>query len=293
MRKRTILLYGRSRAGKTQLIAEFAQHLKMTTGLKTLLYYIDKGGLGPIMPLIELGIVDLVEQLDTDPWIFMNKASTGQMRDEKGKWVKADLTKYALVANESMTGFSDAFMNSLAQKAADGVNIGGAASTSFSVSGDETTMKIGGNNMGHYNVVQNRILDEVWRSQKINVPNILWTASASRDDDTNSSAKVIGPAIAGKALTAEMLRQFDLTFRVDCSPSGNGKPEKHTIFLGNSLDIAAGNAVSLGNTRTPMAPGVKELPPSIEPASLVKALELIDTAGKEALEAIRKQVGSK
>src|SRR5688572_17580428 len=113
-------MYGRSRAGKTQLLAELAEHVKVTMGLKTLVYSIDKGGIGPMVPLIDLGVIDLVEQNDTDPWIFMNKCSTGHMRDSQGKWVKADLTKYGLVGFESMTGFSDAFMNDLATKSAQG-----------------------------------------------------------------------------------------------------------------------------------------------------------------------------
>lgn len=284
-RKRTVLIYGRSRSGKTQQLAELAEHLYKTTKKKTLVYYIDKGGIGPMIPLIDLGIIDLVESLDTNPWIFMNKASTGHVRDDKGRWVKADLSQYAMSANESMTGFSDAFMNSLADQSANGVNVGGAANVSFTAQGDGESLKIGGNNMGHYNVVQNRILDEVWRSQRLNLPYILWTASASRDDDTNSSGKVIGPAIAGKALTAEMLRQFDLTFRLDCTPAGNGKTEEHILYLGNSLDIAAGNAVSLGNTRVPM--GAKPLPSSLKPASLVEALRLIEVAEAEAKEVIK------
>ena len=290
-RKRTVLLYGRSRAGKTALLAELAEWLKKLTGKKSLLNYIDKGGLGPIIPLIELGVVDLNEQLATDPWIFMNKVSTGQVRDSSGKWVKADLSQYAMIANESMTGFSDAFMNSLAQKSADGINIGGAANVGFTVVDGTDSLKVGGNNMGHYNVVQNRILDEVWRSQKLDVPYVVWTASASRDEDPNSSGKVIGPAIAGKALTAEMLRQFDLTFRVDCTPATAQKGEEHILYLGNSVDLASGNAVSLGNTRVPM--GASPLPANIKPASLVGAIQLIEKAEKEAKEVIKKRLEEK
>lgn len=280
-------MYARSRGGKTSQIAELAEFVKLTLGKKSLVNSIDRGGIGPLIPLIDLGIIDLVEQENTDPWIFMNKISTGHIR-QAGKWVKADLTQYGMIANESLTGFSDAFMNDLANKSAQGVNIGGAANVGFNVSGDGEAIKIGGNNMGHYNVVQNRILDEVWRSQKLDVPYLVWTASASRDDDPNASGKVIGPAIAGKALTSEMLRHFDLTFRLDCTPAKQGQGEKHILYLGNSLDVAAGNAVSLGNTRVPM--GAKELPASIEPASIVKALQMISGAEAEAKEVVRKRI---
>lgn len=284
-------MYGRSRAGKSTQIAELAEWVKINLGKKTLVNTIDKGGAGPMMPLIELGVIDLVEQGDSSPWMFMNKICTGHIRDSKtGKWVKADLSQYGLIANESLTSFSDAFMNDLAAMAANGVNIGGAANVGFTVQSDGETMKIGGNNMGHYNVVQNRILDEVWKSQKLDVPYIIWTASASRDDDPNASGKVIGPAVAGKALTAELPRQFDLTFRMECTPAAQGKPEKHILYLGNSVDMAAGNAVSLGNTRVPL--GAPDLPATIEPASIVKALSLIEDAENKAKELLKKRLES-
>lgn len=280
-------MYARSRGGKTTLIGELAEHLMATTGKPSLVYSIDKGGVGPLNPYIELGIVKLVEQGETDPWIFMNKACSGYVRDN-GKWVKANLDQFAMVGFESMTGFSDAFMNDLAAQAAKGVNIGGQANTGLTVSSEGEILKIGGNNMSHYNVVQSRILDEVWRSQRLNVPYIVWTAGVSRDEDPNASGKVIGPAVAGKALTAEMPRHFDLTFRLDCIPAQQGKPERHVLYLGNSVDIAAGGAVSLGNTRVPL--GAPELPNSIEPASLVKALSLIDDAESKAREVIQKRI---
>ena len=63
-RKRTILMYSRSRGGKTTLLAELAEQVKLTTGKKTLVYTIDKGGIGPMVPLIELGVIDLIEHLE-------------------------------------------------------------------------------------------------------------------------------------------------------------------------------------------------------------------------------------
>jgi hypothetical protein len=89
-----------------------------------------------------------------------------------------------------------------------------------------------------------------------------------------------------------MLRHFDLTFRLDCLPAQAGKPERHILFLGNSVDIASGNAVGLGNTRVPLAEGMKPLPSSIEPASLVQALVLIEDAEKQAKEIIKKELES-
>lgn len=284
-RKRTILLYARSRGGKTTLGAELAEEVMATTGKRTLVYSIDKGGVGPMIPYIELGIIDLVAQEETDPWVFLRMASNGMVRNSLKKWVPADLSQYGLIIFESMTGFGDALMNSLAEKAAQGINIGGAANINFKMTGDDQTVAIGGNNQAHYGICQTRVLDEVWKSQKLDVPFIMWTASASKEDDMNAGGKVLGPQVVGKALTAEMLRHFDLTFRLDCAPAQNGKPETHTLFFGNSIDMASGNAVSLGNTRTPL--DASPLPAKLEPASLVKAMKMIDEASSKAKDVIQ------
>lgn len=290
MKKRTILMYGRTRSGKTSQIAELAEHVKVTTGKNSLVYSIDAGGTGPLEPVIDLGIVELIRQNDTNPWMFLSKVSRGQVRGSDGKWAPADLSKYGLIAVESFTGFGDALMIDMATQAGNGVNIGGQANVAFSVTSDGETIKIGGSNMAHYNVAQTRLLDEFLRSQKLNVPYILWTAAASKEEDGNFGGKIIGPAGPGKALTAELPRHCDLCFRIDCSPSKTGVEEKHTIYLGNSVDINAGNATSLGNTRVPL--GVK-LPSTVEPASIVKVLKLIADGEAQAKDDIKKRIGTK
>lgn len=287
---RTILLYGRTRAGKSTQIGELAEHVHKTTGKITRLYSADRGGFDPILPHMELGIIQVVSKAETDPWIFLNKAVRGYVR-QSGKWVldAKDNERIGLWAFESMTAFSDDLMASMARKAGENVNIGGGANISFTVSGDGESLKVSGSNMAHYGVCQTRITEEVWESQKLPGEYVLWTASASKDEDREGGGKVIGPAVAGKALTAEVPRWFNLTFRIDCVPAQQGKGEKHILYLGNSIDMGAGNAVSLGNTRTAL--DAPELPTTIEPASIVKALGLIDGGYKVALEKVRARLG--
>jgi hypothetical protein len=294
-KKRTILVYARTRGGKTTLIGELAEHIYKTTGKITRVYSADNGGVDSIAPYIELGIVEPILIGSRNPWVFLAKATTGHVLDKDGKWVPGDLSNVGLVAFESMTSFADRFMEDLAERSANGESFGGAANVSFKATDGDDTIKIGGSNMAHYNIVQTRITSDVWRSQRLGVPNVLWTASVSRDDDQVGAGKVLGPEVVGKKLTGEVPKWFQYTFRLECFPStGSGvtaKPERHVLYLGNSQDLQAGNATSLGNTRVPLdAPA---LPTSIEPASLVKALELIEGGSKAALEKIRARLNVK
>lgn len=289
-KKRTILLYGRTRAGKSTQIGQLAEFVKKTLGKRTRLYTGDRGGVGPIQPYIDLGIIEVVSKGDTDPWIFWNKAVRGYVRDAAGKWIPGLKDDIGLYAFESMTSFADDLMLDMAKKAAAGVSIGGGANVAFPVSGDGETLKVSGANMAMYGVAQNRVTEEVWESQKLPADYILWTASASKDDDPSASGKVLGPAVVGKALTTEVPRWFHLTFRIDALPAQGGQMEKHVLYLGNHVDIGAGNAVGLGNTRTPLdAPAMTVN--KIEPASIVKALEMLDGGYDVALEAIKKRLG--
>lgn len=284
----TILLYGRTNSGKSTQIGNLAEHVFKTTGKKTRLYTADKGGVDPIRPYIDLGIIDCVEIGETSPWIFLNKAVRGHVR-EGARWVPST-EKIGFYAFESLRGIAEAIMLDMAQKAGQGVNIGGSSNIAFQVSGDDTTLKVSGSNMAHFGVAQARMTEEVWQSQRLDADYIMWTSSVSKEDDTTAGGKVLGPDVIGKALTAEVPRWFNYTFRIDVLPAAQGKPERHILYLGNHLDVGAGNAAGLGNVRRPLDAAVlKEN--TIEPADLVKALKMFDGGQEEAKEAIRKRLG--
>lgn len=282
-RKRTVLLYGRTRGGKSTQLGELAEFIFATTGKKTRIYTADKGGFDPVQPYVDLGIVEIIPQLDTPIFIFVNKATNGFVRDANGKWVKGDWSEFGMAAFEGGTAFCDGFMDYMVDKATNGTSIGGGGNVGFNVEGEtpgDAILKIGGSNMAMYGVAQDRIKREVWNSFKLPVEYVVWTASASKDDDLNAGGKVIGPAFIGKALTAEAPRWFQLTFRIDATPAGQGKKEEHILYLGNNVDLAAGNATALGNTRVPL--DGTELPPLLKPASICEALKLINASESSA-----------
>lgn len=291
----TILLYGRTNSGKTAQIGTLAEHVYKTTGKRTRLYTADKGGLDTIQPHIELGIIELVEILDTNPFIFLNKAARGQVRDATGKWVlDAERNSHiGCYAFESLRGIAEELMLDMANKATAGVNIGGGSNVSFQIQGDGETLKVGGSNMAHFGVAQARMTAEVWESQKLNADYIIWTSSVSKDDDTNAGGKVLGPDVIGKALTAEVPRWFNYTFRIDVLPAQSGKPERHILYLGNHVDVGAGNAAGLGNIRRPIdAPPLTSV--TIEPANLVQALDMLrNQATSDAKKNIAARLGIK
>jgi DNA polymerase III delta prime subunit len=290
--KRTILLYGRTNSGKTTQIGVLAEDLFKATKKKTRLCTADRGGTETVKPYIDLGIIDVVSANGTSPWIFLNKVVRGYVRDAKGKWIidekrNADVGCYAF---ESMRSFAELLMEDMAVKAANGVNIGGGSNISFQVSGDGESLKVAGSNMSHYMVAQSKMTEEIWASQKLDADYIVWTSSVSKDEDPNSSGKVLGPDVVGKALTADVPRWFDLTFRIDVLPSQGGKAERHILYLGTHVDINAGNVAAMGNVRLPLdAPPLQKL--TIEPADIVEALKQLDGGSDKATDVIRKRLG--
>ena len=180
----------------------------------------------------------------------------------------------------------------MAEMAGKGVNIGGGSNINFAVQGDGETLKVSGSNMAHYGVAQDRMTAEIWRSHKLPGDYVIWTSSVSKDEDINAAGKIIGPDVIGKALTTETPRWHDLTYRIDVLPASGSTPERHILFLGNHVDMGAGGAAGLGNIRLPLdADPIKQT--IIEPASIKKALEIVEASRLTALAKLKAKLGGK
>lgn len=301
--KASFQLFGPSGSGKTPLIGEFAEWLCRTTGGKynkatkqieggdrTLLYTNDGGGWNSIQEKVDLKIVHPVD-LTTRPRPFewLNAVTRGLLPDANGKWVAREKVlpgvKIGCLAFEGLTAFGNALMLNMAEAAGEGISIGGEKTFAFKQGDGDTITKVGTNNRVHYNLAQSEIARRVTASQANSGLYIIWTALTRMAGDDDSLGTVVGPQVVGKALTPEVPRWFGYSFRlakiVPDMENQDGKVIRR-LYLDEHTDMAAGGASITSNNRRPL--DSDPLPLYIEPASLVKAYELIRKAESQATE---------
>lgn len=292
MNPTTLLLYGRSNSGKTTLVGELAEWLLTTKGLKTRLYTADRGGTGPIDPYINLGVIEPIHLGNANPWLFLYNAVRGRVRKPEGGWLDGDMKGIGLIVFEGIRSFAEVLLEDLkALSTEKNINVGGAGNVSFIVTEGGSSLKIGGNNIAHYGVVQSRITEEIWQSQLLPVPYILWTSSVNKDEDPTSTGKILGPDAVGRSLTPELPRWFHYTMRVDVLPAPPNGRERHVLYLGTQQDENAGRVGALGNMRLPKGGEVEKT--IIEPASVVEALRILEEGKKAAETKIKQRLEAK
>ena len=191
-----------------------------------------------------------------------------------------------MVANDSASSITEAMLEDLAERTANGLNIAGGGNANFNVTGDGVSLKIGSNNMAHYGVIQSRIRKEIRLSKRLPVTHVVWTAGVDQGSDDVSNRKVVGPSLVGHALTGTMPRWFDFTFRLDVLPAKGAAAERHQLYIGTHTDVTLQNAAGLGNSRLPL--GAKLPKTIVEPASVVEALGMIEEAKAEVTQRLKK-----
>jgi len=273
----TIGLYGDTGAGKTTLAGEYAKHKRKQTGKGTVLHTCDRGGYESIRPLCRAGIITAVELgPDDDPWIWTDSAASGS---------HVDPDKHALAIYDSGTSMAEALLTA-AHKST--FQIGQQRTQSFAVARGAKTLNVSINNEAHYGVVQGFLLDAIWKSTWLTRRgvDVLWTFSVHRGEEQDRTP-ILGPKLAGKALTAAIPKWFQYFFRVTSVP-GDGAPQ-HVLHLTEASELA-GLGHSFGNARYPLD-ATTPLPATIEPASLVRAIELIHAGQQEADEKLKEELG--
>lgn len=276
-RGRSIALYGDSGSGKTTQGGELAKAHYKRHKKRTLYHAADYGGHGSIEPLVEVGIIDVnTIKPDTDPWIWLNQAASGHGLTEE----------HGLVIFDSATSSAEALLNAAAKSPQ---QVGQQKTQKFKVSGPSGNLVVGLNNEAHYGLVQTFMLDEIWRSTWLTERgvDVLWTFGTHRGESVEAEP-IVGPKLAGKALTAAIPKWFNNTFRIVQIPVMGSAP-RHVLYL-QAQPGHTGSAVSFGNSRYPID-ATTELPAAIEPASLDRALQLIDAGRGEAVDNLRAELG--
>jgi len=264
----SVLLYGDTGHGKSTLIAELATHLKVTTGKKTAVFLADKGSAKPYRALQKHGVVDVYTPKG-NAWLWVNHALQGQIRtdDTKATYTSVASDKIGLIVHEGLTAYAEILMSELAQMSAQGQDVGGGGAWNVTIKEGTDILKLGTSNRAHYGVVQLQIREGVL-AEKPRLPHI-YTAGVRRGESAQNTP-ILGPLVIGEALTSQLPRWVDYTFR--CAMS-NGKYHLH---LAPHTDQQLGpRTVVLSNPRLPKAGASVVVPPSIEPANLVKALTVI------------------
>jgi hypothetical protein len=278
---RLIALYADSGVGKTTQIGEYAKWKRRNEGKNTLLHTADRGGYDSIGPLVRLGVVRVNELSQEDnPWTWSDSVAQGEgITDDIG-----------VVAFDSGTSISEQLLSAAAKQAADGDNLGGRPAPKFKVRGQNNkSLTVGSNVDTHFFIVQQYMLDVIWKSSwLINKGlDVIWTFSTHRGEGADSEP-IIGPKLAGKALTSAIPKWFRYTFRMVALPDSGGGAPRHVMYLQHTP--GTGVAVSLSNARYPLD-AEDPLPVSIEPASLPNAIELIERGQEQAERKLKEELG--
>jgi len=278
---RSIGLYGESGSGKTTQAGEYAKYIRKTRGKRSLYYGADSGGYDSILPLCKVGIVDAIDFSSTDDiWQWTDAAVSGAH-------VKED---HGLVIFDSGTAISEKCLVSCAKLSADGQDIGGRPAPKFIIGKlSSNPLKIGSNVDSHYGVVQTFMLDKIMKSSWLLEKGIdvLWTFGIHRGEEADQTP-ILGPKLAGKALTPHIPKHFKYFLRLD-SIAQDSEPSRHLLYTQEKSELA-GMGMSFGNSRYPLD-ATTPLPAVIEPASLKTFFELVDLAQEEAEAALRAELG--
>jgi len=262
----SVLLYGDTGHGKTTLIAELATYLRVHQGKRTAVFLADKGSHKPFKMLARHDVVRLYRPKG-NIWLWVHHALRDEVRNEQGKYESVATEDVGLIVHEGLTAYAELLMAGLAQMSAAGTNVGGEGAWNVTIREEQDSLKLGTSNRAHYGMVQLQIREGIL-CDKPPVPHI-FTAGVRRGE-SGQNTPVLGPLVVGEALTSQLPRWMDYTFR--CAMTAG----KYHLHLSPHLDPQLGpRTVVLSNPRLPLQGAKVVVPPSIEPASLVKALQIL------------------
>ena len=277
----SVLLFGDTGHGKSTLIAELIEELYVTEGKTTAIFLAARGSLKPYKILQQLGAVTIYSP-QGNTWLWLHHALRGEVRQADQTYASVATEGVGMVVHEGLTAYAELLMSAMATMSSNGTNIGGEGAWNVVLREGKDMLKVGTSNMAHYGMAQLQIREGVL-APKPPVPHI-YTAGVRRGESA-ANTPVLGPLVVGEALTGQLPRWMVYTFR--CAMSAG----KYHLHLSPHSDSQLGpRTVVLSNPRLPKAGAEVEVPPSIEPASLVKALRLLGAREHAAEQELRKRL---
>lgn len=248
--------YGESGAAKSSAIAALIEKIFRETG-KSFRGYVGDGSAATYQDwgLVDVGAVHLCDYTIRDwPVTTLQQICEGMWpedpEDPKSKMRKLTPEELARTAGwfiEGLSVGSNYLMGNkkggLAEQSGRGVKIGqdspisikdlDTSQTGAYVAGSGPGTTVGGNPPAHYNVAQRQMLTNIERTKQL--PGlVIWSAHERAGEDSVTAEKVIGPEVAGKALSAGLSKFFNNTLHFTIA----------TKVTGKTADATTGKSVS-------------------------------------------------
>lgn len=287
----TGLLTGATGSGKSSQLALLAQSLYQKTGLPLRIYHGDPGGYESLRPFITKGVIDLIDLFTVSPWKPYEQAVKGLVWDpDTNGWGEGSAVSGW--AFEGLSSWCSLMAIDIHNQAASGKNIGGSASLNVKMADGAILTQLSQANFGQ---IQSRIKKLCWESLNLQRGAgegkvVIWTALDAEGEDEAGGQRVLGSKLIGKALTNEVAQWFNYTFHLERLPQA-GK-EVHRLYTKLATAETNMSVWATANERMPIwldANGEVcsiTTPDYIEPANIVKALQMVEDAHLAAASAI-------
>lgn len=254
-----LLDYGPTNAGKTTQLRKLIEAMATKERPARAYIFREPSTRSILTPLELKGLCELevFNPLVHDPIIWIDNATQGRVWKE-GEWRDGDPARLSLVAFDSLSGCGDGVLNHLGVQAANGYNVGGEPAPGLKIKAQGAEIMVPSGSRSHYLVAQRWLLGKVWDAQNLPCPQV-WNAHedvvpldkkhADGEKTIEIAATlgirgVIGPMVAGSALTSSLPKYFVFTFRMTTIPADASN--KHVMFTGNHKD---GSLMGIANAR--------------------------------------------
>lgn len=248
--------YGQSGTGKSESIVAVLKRIYLETG-KTFRILVGDGSGATYAALVEAGLAEIVDYTTRDwPLSTMSQLCEGYWPadplDPKSKMLPMSADTFAKLGGYAIEGLSVGAnyimgdrKGGFAARAALGEKIAGDSPVQLidlernaggnTIAGTGPGLAFGGVTLGGYGHAQRRMLGFIEKSKGL--PGwVIWTAHERAGEDKVSGQKLIGPEVAGGALTASLSRYFNNTLHFATAEKTQKQQDTHTAKMVDVID---------------------------------------------------------